>query len=517
MKAVLLCRVSTEQQDYEAQIRDLKKYAIKKGASEVHVIAKKESGFKKIDEREGWNEAKIFFENNKDYNCLVVTEISRLGRRDTAIAEIKEFCETHKLSLFIKDIDLQLYEYGQRKPESDIVFAVFQSIAVNEMSQKKERFRRSKENLTSQGYSIGGKVLFGYKRVFDEKKGKNKFVPDEKTSKEVVEVYNKYLEGGGIKQLVVWCIGRGMSRYLHSNRNVTKMLSEVAYTGQKGNVPYPVIISKELFNQVQEKKANSRIISDKQTKHTTLLSKLIQCPICGTFLGGDYREGRPPVYRCNKHKKGNCENSSVISMNFVDSVVYSFLKENIRKLIEERRKVDVDKTISDIKKEIERLENRKSELSDELKSGSVIFRMESKILGIEEAKNRYEKLTKRVERDLSVVNSGLFKKEKEIEEIKKGMTPVTEEELDNLDRINLYELLHKIVKKVVINNNRKMAFFSIELVGDFHHHLVVVYKGKEIKCFGAKDVDTNNLEEIVFENMIGGKDVEFNEFKFNRI
>lgn len=517
MKAVLLCRVSTEQQDYEAQIRDLKKYAVSKGVNETHVIAKKESGFKKIDEREGWNEAKEFFENNKDYNCLVVTEISRLGRRDTSIAEIKEFCESHRLSLFIKDIDLQLYEFGQRKPESDIVFAVFQSIAVNEMSQKKERFKRSKENLTSQGYSIGGKVLFGYKRVYDEKKGKNKFIPDEKTSKEVVEVYNKYLESGGIKQLVIWCIGRGMSRYLHSQRNVTKMLSEVAYTGQKGNVPYPVIIKKELFDQVQEKKANSRIISDKQTTHLTLLSKLIQCPVCGTFLGGDYRRGRPPVYRCHKHKKGNCDNSSVISMNFVDSVVYSFLKENIRKLIEERRRVDVDKEIEEIEKEIKNLENRKSQLLNELKSSSVIFRMETKILGIEEAKNRYERISKRIDRNLSIINSSLFKKEKEIEEIKKGMTPVTEEELDDIDRSNLHELLHKIVKKVTVDNHRKRAFFSIELVGDSQHHLVVALKGKEIRCFGVRGVDTDNLEEIVFENLIGEKDIEFNEFKFNKI
>lgn len=517
MKAVLLCRVSTEKQDYEAQIRDLTDYAQRKGVDDVHVIATKESGFKKIDDREGWNDAMKFFENNEDYDCLVVTEISRLGRRDTAIAEIKEFCENHRLSLFIKDIDLQLYDHGHRKPESDIVFAVFQSIAVNEMSQKKERFKRSKENLNSQGYSIGGPVLFGYKRVMDEKKGKKKLVPDEKTSREVLDVFNKYLEGGGIKQLVVWCVGRGMSSYLHSKRNVTKMLSEIAYTGQKGNTPYPVIIQKELFDQVQEKKANSRIISDKQTKHVTLLSKLIQCPVCGTFLGGDYREGRQPVYRCLKHRIGNCTNSSVISMPFVDSVIYSFLKENIRKLIEERRKENVDKTISDIEKEIERLEEKRRELSDELKSAAVVFRTETKILGIEEAKKRYENISKRVEKDLSVVGSELFRKGKEIEEIQKGMTPVTEEELVNIDRGNLHELIHKLVKRVRVENHRKRAFFSIELVGDIHHHLVVVLKGKEIKCFGARDVDTDNLDEIVFENMICDGEVKFNEFKYNRI
>lgn len=139
-KAILLCRVSTDAQDYEAQISDLKKYAQSKGIHECHVIATKESGFKKIDEREGWNQTKDFFENHKDFDTLIVTEISRLGRRETAIAEIKEYMERNKKSLYIKDIDLHLYDKGKKKPESDIVFSVFASMATTEMSQKKERF-----------------------------------------------------------------------------------------------------------------------------------------------------------------------------------------------------------------------------------------------------------------------------------------------------------------------------------------------------------------------------------------
>ena len=518
MKAVLLCRVSTDHQDYEGQISDLTNYAKNKGVSEVHVIATKESGFKKIDERKGWQDAKQFFETHPDYNCLIVTEISRLGRRDTSIAEIKEFCENHKLSLYVKDIDLQLYDKGNRKPESDIVFAVFQSMAVNEMSQKKLRFKRAKENLTSQGYSVGGKVLFGYKRIKDETKGKNKFIPDEKTSQEVLDVYNQYLESGGIRQLVIWCIKRGMSTYLHSKRNVTKLLSETAYTGQKGNVPYPTIVPKELFLQVQEKKVNSRILSDKQTKHITLLNKIIECSQCGTYLVGDYRkDGRPPVYRCAKHRDGKCNNSSSIDMSFADSVVYSFLKENIRRLLEERRKFGIDKEVSDKEVEIERLEKKKMELTDELKSSSVIFRTETKILGLEEAQKRYDNQTHKIEKDLYFVESELMKINKFINEIKKGITPVTDDELINLDKKHLHELLHKLIRKVEIKNSRKMAFFSISLIGDIHHHLVIVYKGKETKCYGVKDVNTDNLEEIVFDKFIEEKEVEFNEFKFNRL
>ena len=143
-KAVLMCRVSTEAQDYEAQIGDLKKYAISKGITEFKVIATKESGYRDISEREGWLKTKQFFEEHPDYDTLIVTEISRLGRRETAIAEIKEYMERNKKSLFIKDLDLHLYDKGKKKAESDIVFSVFASMATSEMSVKKDRFMRSK-------------------------------------------------------------------------------------------------------------------------------------------------------------------------------------------------------------------------------------------------------------------------------------------------------------------------------------------------------------------------------------
>ena len=66
-KAVLMCRVSTEAQDYEAQIGDLKKYAQQKGITEFYVIATKESGYRDISEREGWLKTKQYFEEHPDY------------------------------------------------------------------------------------------------------------------------------------------------------------------------------------------------------------------------------------------------------------------------------------------------------------------------------------------------------------------------------------------------------------------------------------------------------------------
>jgi DNA invertase Pin-like site-specific DNA recombinase len=51
--AVLLVRVSTETQEYDAQIIDLEEFAKKKGYEQFKIIHTKESGLISIDQRSG--------------------------------------------------------------------------------------------------------------------------------------------------------------------------------------------------------------------------------------------------------------------------------------------------------------------------------------------------------------------------------------------------------------------------------------------------------------------------------
>ena len=526
-KAILLCRVSTEAQDYEAQISDLKKYAESKGVQECHVIATKESGFRNICDRDGWNRTKDFFEKHKDYDTLIVTEISRLGRRETAIAEIKEYIERNKKSLYIKDLDLHLYDKGRKKPESDIVFSVFASMAINEMSQKKERFLRSRRELNEQGYSIVGPVLFGYKRVRDENKGKNKFVVNEKEAEEINEIYNIYLYGldgkdVGIKGLVLYAISKGMSKYLHSKRNMTKMLSESAYIGgvkevriKKKNpeywiyndkskpthivtvshIPYPSIVTKSLFDAVQRKKLSNRILVDKSKKHDTILSKLIECPECHTLLIGDYRKKRgSSSYRCAKHKSmGKCSNSSMISMPYIDSLVWCYLKSNVKKIIEEIYRKNFDVSISSIEDEILNCEEKKRALQDEVKSLSIIFKNEVRIFGLDEAQEKYDKGVKQISERIDEIDAVINGHKGKIREIKRRATiQLTDEDMDMIenDKKKMSEYIHLLVNKVLVYNTKKYTFIRVILNGDDEHTFRGILADKSdtirIKAFGIK-------------------------------
>lgn len=502
-KAILMCRVSTESQDYEAQIRDLKNYASSKGIKETYVIATKESGYKNIYEREGWVSTKEYFATHPDYDTLIVTEISRLGRRETAIAEIKEYMERNKKSLYIKDLDLHLYDKGKKKPESDIVFSVFASMATSEMSIKKDRFLRARRDLNEQGYSIVGKVLFGYKRVMDEVKGKNKFVVNEKEAKEINEIYDIYLYGLdgkdiGIKGLVMYAISKGMSKYLHSKRNMTKMLSESAYIGgikevklktknpeywkfnnhskpmykeTVSHIPYPTIVSKSKYDAVQQKKLDNRILVDKSVKHETILSKLIECPECHTFLVGDYRkEKQRASYRCNKHKSMTiCKNGSIFSMPLIDSLVWCYLKTNVKKIIEEIYRKNYDENISSIESEICNCQEKKRVLKEEVRTLGVIFKNEVRVFGLDEAQMKYDKAVSKIEKQVDEINALIDSHKKKIEEIKNmSSTILTNEDMEKVeqDKKKVSEYIHLLVKKIICFNYKNYTYIRVILNGD---------------------------------------------------
>lgn len=573
-----MCRVSTEAQDYEAQIGDLKKYAQSKGITECHVIATKESGFRNINEREGWIKTKEYFEEHPDYDTLIVTEISRLGRRETAIAEIKEYMERNMKSLFIKDLDLHLYDRGKKKPESDIVFSVFASMATSEMSVKKDRFMRAKRELRAQGYSIVGKVLFGYTRVKDETRGKNKFVVNEKQAKEINEIYNIYLYGLdgkdiGIKGLVLYAISKGMSHYLHSKRNVTKMLSESAYIGgikevrikrknpeywlyndhskpthieTISHIPYPAIVSKGLFDAVQKRKLDNRILVDKSVKHETILSKLIECPECHTFMMGDYRRDRQKAcYRCSKHKgTGKCSNSSTISMPYIDSLVWCYLKSNVKQIIEEIHKKNYDVDVSAIENEIYNCQERKRVLQEELRAQSIIFKNEVRILGLDDAQKKYDSAVSKIERQVGEINELIDSHKKKITEIKSlSSTVLSDEDMERVeeDKRLISEYIHLLVKKVLVFNFKNYTYIRIILNGDDNRTFRGIFANKRdtirIEAFGfkrekdmpfhIKNKETKNDDGDIIEWVDSGfeqlemmtllDDVELYPIKFKRL
>lgn len=365
--AVLLVRVSTEIQDYDAQILDLEEFAKKKGFNQFKVIQTKESGLISLDQRTGTNEMFNFIKENPEYNTVFATEISRLARRQSFLHLIRDWLEQNKVQLFLKDSDFKLLDSNNEvTPEGAMMFSLFGIFAEAELTQKKKRFAREKKKLMAMGLSISGKLLFGYKREMTDAK-RNQLVHDEKNAEIVRTIFNWYLNGFdgqkevSINKINIKCIKENYPKYTHSKRNINKLLKEEAYTGSKTTnnkwknpmaeyndkvekylysqnlINYgEAIVDRDTFDRVQQKLSEKNTTVEKSSKHVTLLSKLFVCPTCGKFFQGDYRikEGFVKhTYRCSSRSTPfKCSNKQSLSMAMLDGAVWSLIKSDLELL-----------------------------------------------------------------------------------------------------------------------------------------------------------------------------------------
>ena len=400
--AVLIVRVSTLVQDYEPQINDLKKYANSKGFTDFHIIETKESGLIDLEKRVGTNQLFSFISENPKYKVVFVTEISRLGRRQSILHQVKEWFVKNGIQLYVKDIGYSLLDENNKVSiGGDMMFSLYGLFAETEITQKKERFSRAKKSLMEQGLSISGKTLFGYKRVNLPDSKRTTLVIEEENAEKVRIIYNWYLNGidlyekkVSIKRITIECIKKGFPKYTHSKRNVNKLLKEKGYTGLKvtnnkrknndykneGNdekylvtnntIKYPIIIDNETFDSVQEmlKENNSRI--DKSTKNVTILSKLIRCNKCGNHYGGNYRifrERNLSTYRCNcRQSVSGITNTQSVSMSMFDSAIWCLIKIDLGTLSKVISKFNPDSEVINLKKTIVELEKRIDEIDEEI-------------------------------------------------------------------------------------------------------------------------------------------------------
>ena len=374
-KCIILTRVSTDQQDYQFQLDALYRYAEELGLEKpLADISTKESGFRKMESKDGFKKVIDFL---KEHDCRIVlcTELSRLAREKFILEQIKEWFVINKIQLYVKDIGFKLFNNnGEVDMTTDMVFSVYASMAQSEMREKKKRMSRGLGTLLSSGYSVVGPTAFGYsKRKTSEKingKYRTELYLNEEQARQVKDVFEWALYGidgdktrCSVNDIVKECIARGYDKYLTSPSNVKKCLNNEGYTGSKTThnrrknpayweygrkdepryiesnshiIKYPPIISKELFNAVKRRmhsnfnhieKVGTNTYADKSRSHTTLLAKILVCPICGCFLVGNYRQREDRMmsyYRCSQQH----DNRSTYAMPLFDTAIWSFCKSN---------------------------------------------------------------------------------------------------------------------------------------------------------------------------------------------
>jgi hypothetical protein len=113
---------------------------------------------------------------------------------------------------------------------------------------------------------------------------------------------------------------------------------------------------------VQNKLATNVTQGDKQTKHITLLSKLIFCPSCGRKLSANYRLVKgvsKNSYRCTSRTDTTpCSSTKSLSMNLIDSAVWSLIKADLPSLSKQINEINPDEYIAQMDNQLINLINR---------------------------------------------------------------------------------------------------------------------------------------------------------------
>lgn len=138
-KVVIFARVSTDKQEYQRQLIELREYCSKTDWDVVREFANKVSGARKNEERSEVIELIDYVKSN-DIKRVVCLEISRLGRNTLEALKVIQSLNENHVSLHIKNYNLEtLTPDGTVNPVASLICTILLEIAQMERLTIKER------------------------------------------------------------------------------------------------------------------------------------------------------------------------------------------------------------------------------------------------------------------------------------------------------------------------------------------------------------------------------------------
>lgn len=138
-KVVILARVSTDKQEYQRQLVELKDYCSKVGWEVAAEFANKVSGAAKNEDRDEIM-ALVEYVKTNSIKRVVCLEISRLGRNTLEALKIIQTLNENGISLFVRNYNLEtLTSDGKVNPVTSLICTILLEIAQMERITIKER------------------------------------------------------------------------------------------------------------------------------------------------------------------------------------------------------------------------------------------------------------------------------------------------------------------------------------------------------------------------------------------
>lgn len=151
----IFVRVSKQSQDFERQIHDLRQYAERQGWTVAQVISEKISGTKKNADRQGMVEL-MQLARSGGIKKVLVTEVSRLGRRTSEVLTVIEELSELGVSVYAQNYNLEtLTPQGKRNPVAGLLFTFLAEFARLERETLVERIHSGLEQARRRGKKLG--------------------------------------------------------------------------------------------------------------------------------------------------------------------------------------------------------------------------------------------------------------------------------------------------------------------------------------------------------------------------
>lgn len=436
MKAVIYSRVSTQDQDNQRQIQELRQYAKTRKLEVVKVFEEKVSGATKAKERKAFSEL-LDFIKEENIKCLLVWELSRLGRSISNVTSQIEELSNSGVNIIIKKEGLDtLDEKGNVSLLSKMMIGMLSAFAEFERDTTKKRSSSGLRMRVSVGGAGGGVVKpYGFKN-------ENKLlVIDQEEAKVVQLIFNKYLEGLGTSAIAShlnklkiptrynkafsdkivktrYGYEKSGSKFNWQDGTIYSILKNSIYCGDrkyKGEIfKVPAIISKQTFDLVQARLKSNFNKPNSKKKYENILGGLLICPKCGkNYFMHKRADNSDNAYKCiSKRYKEYCGNPSV-NIDKLNKALYFVCQplilndsvhsntDNIKVSIE-NKELELANINSDIKKQKNRLKKIQDEFFDDNLSKSEYQKLKAK------CQSEIESLTERVLR-ISTEIDGLNK------------------------------------------------------------------------------------------------------------
>ena len=167
-KVIIYTRVSTESQEYERQLRELKEYAARQNYEVVAEFSEKVSGAKKVEERQALMNLLAYTDNHK-VDKVLIYECSRLSRRAVDFLTVIENLTAKKISVFILQNGLEtLLDNGTPNPIAQLVLGILAQFNSLERSLIRSRMESGYNHYRLSGGKVGRKE--GYRKTDEQMK-----------------------------------------------------------------------------------------------------------------------------------------------------------------------------------------------------------------------------------------------------------------------------------------------------------------------------------------------------------